>query len=213
MRLTLLGATGPLGDCVARQAVARGHRVRAVVRDPARLKVPVQDVVTGGATDPACLAGAVAGADAVVSALGPGTTWKARRTSTVMTDSTRAILPAMDESGVGRFVGISALGVGPTWRDLPFVLRPMYRLLLRQPMRDKEGMERLLEASHTEWTLVYPPILTTGPATGYVAGERLPFRGAAQVSREDVASLMLDCVEGKVRGRRLEVASQAGTGS
>src|SRR5260370_7321085 len=39
MKLTILGATGATGTCLTSQALAAGHEVTAVVRDPARLAV------------------------------------------------------------------------------------------------------------------------------------------------------------------------------
>ncbi|MYV67428.1 NAD(P)H-binding protein, partial [Streptomyces sp. SID2131] len=39
MRLTVFGATGGVGREVVRQALAAGHEVTAVVRNPARLAV------------------------------------------------------------------------------------------------------------------------------------------------------------------------------
>ncbi|MHB1260254.1 MAG: NAD(P)-dependent oxidoreductase [Thermoplasmatota archaeon] len=207
MRLLILGATGPLGLCVVAEAVRRGHHVRALVRHAGRLPVsPLHEEQVGDATDAEEFAKACVGIDAVVSALGPG---NKRRTSTVMADSMRAFLPAAERAGVRRFVGISALGVGSTWQDLPWLLRPAYRLLLAQPLRDKEAAERLLVASDLEWTLVYPPILTTGQARGrYRAAPRLALKGAPAVDRADVALLMLDCVEGGLHLReRVEITA------
>jgi putative NADH-flavin reductase len=40
MELTIFGATGATGTCLTEQALAAGHQVTAVVRDPARLSVP-----------------------------------------------------------------------------------------------------------------------------------------------------------------------------
>ena len=40
MRLTIFGATGGTGTGLVQQALAAGHEVTAVVRDPARLAVP-----------------------------------------------------------------------------------------------------------------------------------------------------------------------------
>jgi uncharacterized protein YbjT (DUF2867 family) len=39
MRLTVFGATGGTGRHVVQQALADGHQVTAVVRDPARLQL------------------------------------------------------------------------------------------------------------------------------------------------------------------------------
>jgi NADPH:quinone reductase-like Zn-dependent oxidoreductase len=40
MELTIFGATGGTGTCLTEQALAAGHQVTAVVRDPARMSVP-----------------------------------------------------------------------------------------------------------------------------------------------------------------------------
>jgi len=37
MKITIFGATGATGTCLVEQAVATGHQVTAVVRNPARL--------------------------------------------------------------------------------------------------------------------------------------------------------------------------------
>lgn len=39
-QLVILGATGATGTTLTKQALAAGHQVTAVVRDPARLAVP-----------------------------------------------------------------------------------------------------------------------------------------------------------------------------
>jgi putative NADH-flavin reductase len=206
VRLLLIGATGPLGRCVLDEAVRRGHRVQALVRRAGRLPAsPLLQEQVGDATDPAAFAAGLRGVEAVVSALGPG---NERRTSTVMADSMRAMLPAMAQAGVARFVGISALGVGPTWKDLPWVMRPVYKLALGQALRDKEEAETLLLASGLDWTLVYPPILTTGRGRGsYRAAPRLDLHGTPTVDRADVALLMLDCAEGAHSRERVEVVA------
>jgi len=48
MKLFILGATGPTGLQIVRQALAQGHQVTAFVRDPARL--PYTDKNLGVAT-------------------------------------------------------------------------------------------------------------------------------------------------------------------
>jgi putative NADH-flavin reductase len=74
MELTIFGATGATGNCLTEQALAAGHEVTAVVRDPARLSVPAHPqlrVITADLMDPAAISPAVAGADAVLAAFGP----------------------------------------------------------------------------------------------------------------------------------------------
>lgn len=69
----IAGATGYLGKRVVRVLHGTGWRVRALVRDPARLGFAAQfadEVFVGEATDPETLKGLCEGADAVVSSIG-----------------------------------------------------------------------------------------------------------------------------------------------
>jgi len=72
MKLTIFAATGGVGGQLLEQAVAAGRDVTAVARNPAKLTRLVRTVTAGLAmADPAALEPAVAGADAVLSGLGP----------------------------------------------------------------------------------------------------------------------------------------------
>src|SRR5215467_2045931 len=77
MKLTIFAATGAVGRQLLQQAVAAGHDVTAVVRNPAKLPAELAGekvrAVTAdlAAPDPAVLESAVRGADAVLSGLGP----------------------------------------------------------------------------------------------------------------------------------------------
>ena len=74
MELTIFGATGVTGASLTGQALAAGHEVTAVVRDPARLSVPHSPrlrVLTADLMDPGAISPAVAGADAMFAAFGP----------------------------------------------------------------------------------------------------------------------------------------------
>lgn len=73
-KIALFGATGTIGTRVLREALDRGHRVTAVVRDPAKLteRHPNLTVTTGDVLDPASVAAAAKGQDVVVSAVGGG---------------------------------------------------------------------------------------------------------------------------------------------
>src|SRR5258707_1488718 len=72
MKLTIIAATGGVGRELLEQAVAAGHDVTAVVRNPAKLSRQVQSVTADlSRPDPAVLEPAVAGADALLSRLCP----------------------------------------------------------------------------------------------------------------------------------------------
>src|SRR5688500_1686747 len=101
MDITVLGATGGTGRHVVTQALDAGHRVTAVVRDPARMAVPPQKGLTVATTrldDRAAVLQAVADADAVVDALGVHTSGP----TTFRADTARLVTSAMRDAGVRR---------------------------------------------------------------------------------------------------------------
>ena len=66
MKLTIFAATGGIGRQVLEQALAAGHDVTAVVRNPKKLSRRVRTVTADlAAADLAVLESSVAGADAV----------------------------------------------------------------------------------------------------------------------------------------------------
>lgn len=195
MRIAVFGGTGGTGRRFVAQALAAGHQLTALVRDPAKAP-PAHDgltVLTGEATsDQGAVTAAVTGADAVVSALGTERTWQGVRAPTVMAEATARIVTAMREAEVARVVWLSGLGVGDTLAEVPPLPRLAYRALLGRVYADKAAGERLLRRSGLDWTLVYPVMMTNGAPTGrYRHGERLELRGVPTVARADVAAFML----------------------
>ena len=71
MKLTIVAATGGIGRLMLEQAVAAGHDVTAVVRNPAKVTAGVRVVQADlSRPNPVTLAAAMEGADAVLSGLG-----------------------------------------------------------------------------------------------------------------------------------------------
>lgn len=197
MELTILGASGGVGTCLTHQALAAGHAVTAVVRDPARLVAgphPKLTVVTADIMDPVSVLPAVTGADAILTAAGPRGTGP----TTVIRDSVRAIVAAMDKAGVRRLLMVSGTivsddGDGIWLRSL---LKPVARrTFLRNVCADMRAGEAEAMASGLDWTIVRPPRLTGKPATGHyriASGANPPH--ATTISRADLAACMLDLI-------------------
>jgi putative NADH-flavin reductase len=194
MKLTVFGATGGTGKEVVRQALDAGHQVAAVVRDPARLAIShsALEVVTADVTDPDSLRPALAGREAVISALGP----HSRKDVGIASTALGSILRAMDASEVRRLAVLSAVPVGPVPEGETLLYRsvalPLLRRLLRDAYADLAVMEEEVRRSAVEWTIVRPPRLTDKPLTGNyrrAVGGNVP-RGYT-ISRADVAHAML----------------------
>src|SRR6478672_2041748 len=77
MKLLIFGATGGTGRELVDQALAQGHEVTAFVRNPAKMTTQHEKlkVVKGNIMDCHSVGTAVAGQDAVFSALGVRFNW------------------------------------------------------------------------------------------------------------------------------------------
>ncbi|WP_371527758.1 NAD(P)H-binding protein [Streptomyces sp. NBC_01283] len=197
MKLTVFGATGGVGGQIVRQALAAGHEVTAVVRDPARLSVTGEDleVFRADLSDPESLRAAVAGRDAVLSGLGA----RKKADAGITARLTRSVVHAMEAEGVRRLVVVSAAPVGPPAEREPVIDRIMGALvsrILKPVYDDLRAMEAELASSATDWTSVRPPRLQDKPVTGgyrkVVGGT--PVSGRF-IGRADVAHAMLAAVE------------------
>jgi putative NADH-flavin reductase len=72
VKVALYGASGKAGSRILKELVSRGHRVIALVRDPAKLPQPGPGVAVkkDDLSDPTKIAAAIDGAEAVISAYG-----------------------------------------------------------------------------------------------------------------------------------------------
>ena len=73
-KIVIIGATGYVGSAILKEALGRGHQVKAIVRDPSKLTLihPHLKVVGGNVTDTDFLSRELAKSDAVISAFNPG---------------------------------------------------------------------------------------------------------------------------------------------
>jgi putative NADH-flavin reductase len=193
MNVLVFGASGPTGREVVRQALDRGHSVRAFVRDPDKfeLKRVKLTLMVGDVTEHASVERAVRDIDAVASTLGSGNSLGSHP---ALTDGVQNIVRAMEQAGVRRLVYMSMLGVGGSGKQLGIVDRYIVvPLLLRNVMKDHAREEGLIQRSTLDWVIVRPPRLTNGPYTGrYRSGEDVRERTLlASISRADVADFMV----------------------
>jgi putative NADH-flavin reductase len=158
MRIVVFGANGPTGRELVGQALAAGHEVIAVTRHPEQVLPRERLAVVGAdATDAAAVSAAVAGGDAVLSALGVPYT---RRPVTVYSTATANMIAAMAEHGVRRLVVTGSAALDPGYRASDSVLfrRVMEPLFMRLPGKtvyaDNREMEALIRASSLAWTIV-----------------------------------------------------------
>jgi putative NADH-flavin reductase len=193
MKVLILGGTGRLGRVLVPQAMARGHEVTVLVRDPKRLGGQSQGAraIEGNALDPATVDRAVEGQDAVIYALGTRQFFKP---ITLFSESTRTLIAAMERRGVRRLVAITGIGAGDTVGHGGFLNdRIGLPTILKRIYADKNRQEALIRQSHLEWVILRP--------AGFIGNrQRVNFRVATElegvtikwISRADAAAFALD---------------------
>jgi putative NADH-flavin reductase len=195
LSVTVFGASGNIGRHVVDQLLAAGHTVTAYVRNPPKLTTthPNLIVIQGALDDPAGVARALEGADAVISALGP--TLRRGATGTPVADGTRDIVEAMKATGVRRYVGLATPSVADP-RDRPTlkakILPVMARLAFPNALTELVGMTQAVITSDLDWTIARITSPNDRPAkrtvrAGFLGQEKV---GSA-MSRADIATFLV----------------------
>jgi putative NADH-flavin reductase len=209
MKLAILGATGGVGQHLVAMATSRGDDVLVIARDKTRLprdwkcRVAEMDLLK---TQSRSLVAALVGADAVISALGA----RGAADKGILEAAATQVLPAMQESGIRRYLGISAAPVATTpspARPTPprhdpgddllarTVMMPIVKRLFASVYVDSARMEDAVRASGLDWTIMRPPRLTNKHATSqYRTAIDQNVRGGRSIGRADLARFMLDAV-------------------
>jgi len=199
LRLFILGATGRTGRTLAAQAGERGHQITAFVRSSQKLGELRQRVTVrqGDPRSVAELREALAGHDAVVSALGP----PGLDRTTILRDSACSTVAAMEAEGVRRLLVVS---MGALFQHAGILAALLRSTVLRNAAEDSREMERVVMASELDWTIVRPPRLTNGQLTGdYQVKDGYMPHGRLSLSRPDVAHFLLGEVERGEHVRRI----------
>ena len=189
MKIAVFGATGGTGKQVVEQALAAGHTVAVLVRDPAKLAINNQALTVrrGNVLEPEDVFNTVSGADAVVVSLGS----TRNNQDGVVAKGTANVVAAMQKSRVARLLVVTSIGVGESKDQVPFAFKALMATVLRKAMQDKEEQEKIVKASGLDWTIVRPGGTTDGPRTGTYRYGIDPKITAGQVSRADVAEFIL----------------------
>ena len=193
MKITVFGASGRTGLLLVFQALNQGHEVTAYARNASKITITHKNirVIEGELDDYTKISEAVTGQDVVMCALGIGK----NKPSTVLSDATKLILQAMEESGVSRFICMSSAGVlgndGGFWFG-----RIIMPLFLKHVFDDKKRQIEVIKHSSVIWVIIRPVGLTDSPKTGrYAINEGLPT--SKSIPRADVADFMLKLMSDK----------------
>lgn len=201
--LLVLGGSGRTGTHVLAQAAERGHRVRALVRNPGAVQAPDGvELIQGTPANIDDLRKAAQGTTAVISVLNNARAsdnpWaKPISPPHFMSDAARDTLTVMGEQGIRRIVLTSTQGAGDDWDRLNPAVKAAIKLSnLKVSFADHDGVDRLVRASGADWTLARAVALTDKPASGPLkAAETGKAKPGPRINRADLAGFLLDAIE------------------
>lgn len=192
-----MGATSGIGAAAVAEATSRRLPVRAFARGADDLTATdMVEPFQGDALDPASVAAALSGARAVIYALGIkerlAMLWEEE---TLFSESTRILLPTMEQAGVSRLVAVTGFGAGRSKSAMSSIERLGHRAVLGRPYADKDRQEELIMDSGLNWTIARPVILTKGARTSPKVLRKPEQWRNGLISRASVATYLLDAVE------------------
>lgn len=202
--VVLIGASGFVGTAILNELLNRGHKVTAIVRDPAKVTAsnPNPKVVQADVTDTDVLIEASKGKDAVISAYNPG--WKNPNIYEETLKNYPLIVDSVKKAGVERLLivgGAGTLFYAPGKMvmdadDVPAKLLPGIKSL------GEFYLNTLRKENDIDWIFLSPAAnMTPGERTGkFRIGKDdlvIDVNGDSNISVEDYAVAMVDELEQK----------------
>ncbi|MBB6222622.1 SDR family oxidoreductase [Rhizobium leguminosarum] len=201
MKIALFGGTGPTGRYIIEEALRQGYELSVYTRAAGKLSAFGDriEVVVGDLNNREAIKACIAGADAVISALGPNGQ-KAQEKRPVMR-GVGTIISVMEEQNVHRLIQISTAsyrdpkdGFDFKWRALV----TMFKLMANSAYDDIKATAELVSSSRLDWTLVRIPFLKDGSAIGQIdIGWFGKKKLGMKLSRGNLAKFLVDQVTAK----------------
>lgn len=192
MKIVVFGASRGVGCHIVEQALDAGHHVTAFVRSPSAFasKHPNLTIYQGDAMNAAAVEQAIAGQEAVISALGPARP----PVPGMMETAAKNIVTGMKKHGVRRLVSTTGAGVRQP-EDTPKFADQLIALLLnvlaKDVVRDSAANVHVIQASDLDWTVVRYPRLSDGEHRGKYRVGYVGRNSSSQLSRADGADFVL----------------------
>ncbi len=206
MNIVLIGATGFVGSAVLAEALSRGHRVTAIARSAGKLAAREGlSVRQLDATDPAALAEAARGADAVIAA------FTVRQGTDPGGDIARgyaAIVDGVKRSGVQRLLVVGGAGSLEVAPGQALVDQAGFSAEYQPEARAMGQVLQSLRAEPSlDWTFLSPAAeIFPGERSGQfrLGGDQLlsDAQGRSRISVQDYAVALIDELEQPTHARK-----------
>jgi uncharacterized protein YbjT (DUF2867 family) len=201
MKIAILGSTGFLGKEVLKIALARGYKVKTLVRNPDKLGNYKNSVeyVAGNVNETDKLEEAISGAEAVISTVGPPI--KNPGEPQAYKSAMQQLVAALEKQNIKRFIHIGGAahsgGENENWSMGRKILRLVLSIIAKPVLIAKHLEWEVLMKSSLDYTLIRPPgiMKKVFKGKGTAADEKsLP---RTKVNVEDLASFIVEQIDSK----------------
>ncbi|MFL6659626.1 MAG: NAD(P)-dependent oxidoreductase [Massilia sp.] len=206
MNITLIGASGFIGSAILQEALARGHKVTALVTRPERLAAHAGlTALATNVMDVAALTAQLAGSDAVISAF-------SGHAQTDIQDyfvaGVRSIIAAAKEARAPRLLMVGGAGSLEVAPGVQLLDTPGFPEQYRASAEGaRQALNLLRKESALNWTMLSPSaIIAPGQRTGKFRSSPdqllIDAEGNSRISVEDFAVAMVDELEQPAHARQ-----------
>jgi len=206
MNIALIGATGFIGSALRKEALSRGHRLTAFVRDPSKLEPAANlEIQRADVLDTATLTAQLRGHDVVISA------FSGHADADIYgyyLKGIRSLLDAVRAAGVARLLLVGGAGSLEIEPGVQLLDTPQFPPEWKPTAEGaREALKLVRQTSDLDWTMLSPPPhIHPGERTGrYRTGLDAVIpgdSGPADISVEDYAVAMIDEAESAKHSRR-----------
>ena len=202
MKILLLGATGRTGKQIIEAAIQKGFDISAIARKPEKIENYQINITPGTPYDYETVEKAIEGCDAVINTLNVSrksdNPWAALvAPKDLISKSASNTMKAMAKSGIKRFVTLSTIGAGRSWKKIPFILKFIVSISnMRPAFIDHGKQEEILENSNLDYTICRAPILSNeAHEKGAMATSENEKPASPLLSRRACADFFLQIIE------------------
>lgn len=203
MRVIVIGGSGQTGRLVIDEALKRGHKITALLRDTSAL--PAREglnIVKGTPVEPSDIESAFNAVPgdpptAVIVTLSSPREKGAR----VISHTHENLVAAMKRHAISKIATVSSFGVGSSFANINFMMKfAISSTPLKYPFIDHNDVDKILKKSDLKFVLLRPARLTMGKKAPVQFlgddGKGLGvFAGMGGISRANVAACLVDAVE------------------
>ncbi|KXS15707.1 NAD(P)-binding protein [Gonapodya prolifera JEL478] len=201
MKFAVFGGTQGVGLEFVKQALDLDPKpsVRLLARTPSKVPAELREnanaafttVVEGDIRNQEAVDRVVEGTNVVILSLGNTKSPQnpdAMRPVDTCSVGTPVVLNAMKKHNVQKLICVTSAGVGDSWADVPWWIKPVIWYFIGAALKDKDIQEQQIKDSGIPFVIVRPGGLQNAPKTGvYRVAEHIAELG--RVARADVADL------------------------